>query len=590
MADPNPSADANIGHPWKPVAIRVTWVAGIYCALMVGLLLFDYARSQKYNPTNHPELLALKEKLVKKPNDTALAAKIRSLDLELRVHNLQYLRRLSQGSWMLFFGAMVLMPALHFATWRKKLPRPGKYVLQPDLAEADDNKARWAVAGVFALAAGAALYLGSRFENPLDVVLARSASPQASPQQAPPSPAVIPANPPSAGEIVRNWPRFRGPGGSGVSAYTNLTLNWNIQTGENVIWKTEVPLTGPSSPIVWNDRVFLIGASAVKREVYCFDVPSGKLLWQKTVGTPSTAPPKDEGEEKQHSPSTPATDGRRVYAMFDTGELAAFDFNGNQLWYRQWGKLDNPYGHAASLDFYKNILLVQLDQGDGEDGKSKIYGVDAATGKDVWVTEPRPVPASWATPIIIQAAGKDQLIASGNPWMISYNPADGKEIWRAKILNGEITPSPVFAAGLIFNANDRLWAVKPDGQGDVTKTHVAWSGEDGIPDICSPVSDGKRVWLLTSSGTITCYSAGTGKKLYEKDLELECKASPSVVGDTLMVVSEKGTVVFVKSGDQYQEIGRAEIGEHVMASPAFADGRIFIRGKKHLFCFGRNKG
>jgi outer membrane protein assembly factor BamB len=333
----------------------------------------------------------------------------------------------------------------------------------------------------------------------------------------------------------------------------------------------------------------MTGGSAVKREVYCFDGGDGQLLWQKSVGKPGTPLPKDEEEGRYFATSTTATDGRRVYAIFETGDVAAFDFQGNQVWARNLGKPDNQYGYSASLEVYKNTLIIQWDEGDEEANKSRIIAFHTASGQEAWKTAPRPVGATWSTPAVINTGARDQLIACGNPWLMSYDPANGTELWRAKICHGEVTPSPVFSGGLVITANDTLHGTRPDGSGDVTKTHVRYKGEDGIPDICSPLADGKHVYLTTSSGILTVYDIQTGKKAYEKELDLEFKSSPSAAGERVYFVAEKGITIVAQAGPVYRELARSELGEEVQASPAFANGRIYLRGKKHLFSLG-NKG
>jgi outer membrane protein assembly factor BamB len=352
-----------------------------------------------------------------------------------------------------------------------------------------------------------------------------------------------------------------------------------------------MPLFGPNSPVVWENRVFLTGSTAKKREVYCYDSATGKLLWQQPVETPESpaeAPTVME-ETGGYSPSTAATDGRRVYAMFANGDLAAFDYQGNRAWVRNLGKPDNSYGHATSLELHQNRLLIQFDQGSGKDNKSKLIALDTGTGTNAWETSPRPVPNSWTTPIVIQVNQRPQVITCANPWAIAYDPANGTELWRAKVLYGEVTPSPVFSAGLVFTVmeGEKLSAIKPDGTGDVTKTHVAWTAEDGLPDICSPLADGQRVYLLTTGGTLTCYEIQSGKKLWEKELELNFHSSPSLVGDRLWIISIDGIVLHIAAANEFKEFNRIPMGDEILASPAFADGRAFIRTRKNLVCIGK---
>ena len=264
----------------------------------------------------------------------------------------------------------------------------------------------------------------------------------------------------------------------GISAYTNVPETWDAKSGKGIVWKTPVPLPGNNSPVVWGKRVFLSGADQRRREVYCFDADSGKLLWQQAVpGTPqSTAQPPKVNDDTGYAASTTATDGRRVFAIFANGDLAAFDFSGKLAWSKSLGLPENSYGHASSLATYKNLLLVQFDQGSSRAPKSKLLAFDSATGKIVWQVA-RPVPNSWSTPIVIRHADRDQVITAADPWVIAYNPADGAEIWRAKCLKTDIGPSPVFADGQVFVANDNcvLSAIRADGHGDVTG-HAACFG------------------------------------------------------------------------------------------------------------------
>jgi outer membrane protein assembly factor BamB len=175
------------------------------------------------------------------------------------------------------------------------------------------------------------------------------------------------------------------------------------------------------------------------------------------------------------------------------------------------------------------------------------------------------------------------------PWVIAYAAQDGVELWRVEGLNGEVTPSPVFSAGMVLaiSPNEKLMAIRPEGQGDVTKTHVRWEAEDNIPDISSPVSNGELAFTLTTSGMLTCYDAKDGKKQWEQDLELESHASLALAGARLYVTATKGVVLVLEAGRTFREIQRNEIGEKIYASPAFAHGRIYLRGVEHLFAIGQ---
>jgi outer membrane protein assembly factor BamB len=205
---------------------------------------------------------------------------------------------------------------------------------------------------------------------------------------------------------------------------------------------------------------------------------------------------------------------------------------------------------------------------------------------------PRAVASSWATPTVISLTNQDQIITLADPWLTAYDARDGNEIWKAECLSGEVTPSPVFVGGTLFVVSpmDQLVAIRPDGRGDVSKSHVLWSAHDNIPDITSPVSNGELVFLLDTGGILTCYDAKNGEKLWEHELGADCHASPTIVGDRLYVLTTKGTAIVAQAGRQFAELARSELGEPVSASPAFAQQRIFIRGQTNLFCLGSSPG
>jgi outer membrane protein assembly factor BamB len=395
---------------------------------------------------------------------------------------------------------------------------------------------------------------------------------------------------PSPEEYRANWPRFRGADGGGVYEQGDVPLSCDFQTGANIAWTSIVPAAGFSSPVVWGERVFLSGGDEKKREVICFDVASGKVLWQHAV--PAASGSADEKvevpDECGMAAATVATDGRRVYAMFANGDLAAFDFEGGLAWSKNLSVPKNPYGHAASLLTWQDRVIVQFDQGEAGDHLSKLYAFDGATGAIVW-QQPRPVGASWATPIAFNAAGQSQIVTLAVPWVIAYAAKDGAELWRADCLDGEVTPSPIFAGGTLFvvSPSNKLQAIRPDGHGDVTKTHLDWAAEDGIPDVTSPVSNGELVFVIDTPGTLTCYDAKDGRKQWQQDMAEECNASPSIAGKRVYLITKKGTLIVVEAAREFKELARSTLGEPVLASPAFAQGKIFVRSMKHLICIAK---
>jgi outer membrane protein assembly factor BamB len=564
-----------------------TWIAGVFCALLLAVMLYHHFTATTNDPWKSPQLIALKEKLVADPKNEELKKEIRRLDFAFRQDFRRRLALDSLGGWLLLGGALALVLAAAQAaalTKKPSLPQP-----KPDAAERAlglRSRARWSVTTAVGLVAAGLLTLHWGIGKALpstqqgwDKLLGKGGGAE--------SAAVVAL--PTLADFQANWPRFRGWDGSGVSTKTNVLLSWDEKSGAGVAWKSAVPAPGHSSPIIWGNRVFVSGGTMAKREVFCYATATGQLLWQRAIenvpGSPAKVP--EVPEDTSYAAPTMATDGQRVFAIFANGDLAAVTLEGNVAWSKAFGLLKNPYGHAASLAVWPGKLIVQLDQGDDERGGSKLYAFDSATGRVLWETS-RPVSASWATPIVAEAAGKTQIITHGVPWVIAYALADGTELWRAQLLDGEVTPSPVFAGGqaLVVSPSTKLMAVRPDGAGDVTKTHVAWTAEDNIPDITSPASNGELVFIATSGGIVACYDAKDGKKVWEHDFEMEVQSSPAIVGGRLFIIGTKGVAVAAEAGRQFKEIARSHLADKFLASPAFADGRMFLRGATNLFCIG----
>ncbi len=544
-------------------------VAGAFSLVVAALMAINALSLTMDDPLDSPEFRSLQSALKRQPANEQLKDRIRQMDLQLRSEHFRRKDLLKTGSYLLAVGlALFVLAAKLAADLRKKLPAPAGDEFEGRRRRVG-RAARWSVAAVGMIIGGAAL-IGAR------LLPVRPFGPTAEILQ-----------PPSPQEIAANWPRFRGPSGAGISAYSNIPTAWDGRSGAGIAWKTPVPLAGNSSPVVWSDRVFLTGADEKRREIYCFDAQDGRLLFTHAVDDVPAGPAKvpEIGEETGYASPTGATDGRRFYAIFANGDAACVDFDGRRIWARNLGAPDSAYGYASSLVMYRNFLLVLYDQGDAEGGKSLLYALDALSGRTVWQAR-RPVANSWATPIVIHAAGRDQLITLAEPYVISHSPASGEILWKVAGLASDVAPSPIFAGGLVLavNPNYSLLAIRPDGRADVTETHVAWEAEQNVPDICSPVCDGELVFLLQSSGMLSCFELAAGKLLWQHDFDTSFRSSPSLAGGRLYLLSEEGVMYFVAAARKFEPLGKAELGEPSNCSPAFADGRIYIRGSDHLFC------
>ncbi len=574
---------------------RVAWVAGTFWVLVGLAMMVSHLVALKDDPLKSPQLKEYKAKLRLNPADEPLKQRIRVFDLQLRQSHLRQRSLMESGSWLLLCGVGVMLVAVtQTQRYHRRLPMPQPRPDLSDQAARAAAKARWSVAAT-GVAMGAFLFvLSVGFTTALpkrgaDLGKLLSTGEATGSGELHPSSQAVAPDAASVEELRQNWPRFRGLEGSGLAVFSNSPAKWDAQTGAGIAWKTPVPASGFNSPIIWGGRVFLSGGDQKQREVCCLDLKHGQLLWRQAVPVPTPTGPAaaQVPESTGYAAATMATDGRRLYVVFGDGEVAALTLEGKLLWTKSFSPLKNPYGHATSLDTWHDRVILQIDQGDSEEGKSKLYALDGRTGQVVW-QRPRKVGSSWATPIVIEAAGKGQVITLAVPNVVAYAASDGTELWRVDCLNGEVTPSPVFAGGLVLVASpsEKLLAIRPDGQGDVTKTHVAWTSEDNVPDVTSPVSNGELVFMLTTSGMLTCLDAKDGKKQWDHDFEFECHASPSIAGNGLYVFGQKGTAVVVAAGRQFEELFRTQMSDGFHASPAFAQGSIVLRGVTNVWCLG----
>ena len=415
-----------------------------------------------------------------------------------------------------------------------------------------------------------------------------------------------------------NWPQWRGPDGSGISTEKNLPAEWS--TTRNIKWKTPIDGRGHSSPIVWDNKIFVTtaiegevveGAKAPKHmmgdkefvhpdsigankkhtfKVIALNRDTGKILWQAVAfeGTPYD----DRHRKSSYAASTPATDGKLVYAFFGSEGIYAYDFNGKLAWKADLGKMGTVgMGTGTSPILFENLVIVQCDEENGT--ASYIVALDKKTGKEVWKT-PRKVQVSWSTPLLVKTAKRAELIASGTESIVSYDPATGKELWTHKGVESNAIPSPVANSEFVylvagFPAKIAM-AIRLGSSGDLTGTpNVPWKYAKGTAYVPSPILYGDYLYLTTDRGILTCIDAKTGEVKYEGGripIPATFTASPVAFDGKILMTSEDGDTFIVKAGPKHEIIGTNSVGEPVYASPAMADGRIYIRGEKNLYAIG----
>lgn len=566
--------------------IRATgYIAAVFSLVVCVLMIANNVSLKRLDPVHSPALTNLVAQLKAEPRNPALREEIRELDYLARKAFFTS-QHFNQTAILLLVGGLAVM-VVSFKTLRAYQATPP----YPDARDPKDDPAAdalWArksVTVVGLVLVGFALTLALPWRSPLDEVPAKSA---ADPKVSRPSAADVKTAPsrttagtwPSVEERQRQWPGFLGAA-SGHARSPGVPTNWDVAAGAGVRWQTKVPLPGMNSPVVWQDRVFLSGATASAREVYCFDASSGELLWKRSLESAAVATdkPLKVTDDTGYAASTTATDGTHVFAIFANGDLAAFDFAGEGLWQRSLGLPENAYGYASSLVTFEDLVIVQFDRKQD----SFVTGIDAATGKTRWQT-PRNFGPSWASPQIAFGPAGPQLITAANPSVLAYDPRNGKELWGVECLKGaEVAVSPAYAAGVLYAGAEHinLTAI------DATTHEILWQTREVTPSIGTPlVVMGLMFFGLADTG-IVCLDAKSGAELWRAETDESIYASPVLVGDLVYLVDRGGTVhIFKADGESFQPIAAPQIGEEVYSTPAVAGDGLFIRGVSHLFRFG----
>jgi len=424
---------------------------------------------------------------------------------------------------------------------------------------------------------------------------------------------------------AKNWPSFRGDHGSGVADGQFPPTSWDVEKGRNIRWKTPIPGLAHSSPIVWGDRVFvttavsgadktefkpgLYGAGTSAADVtkhswrlYCLDKQSGKILWDRTAH--EGVPKIKRHIKSSHANPTPASDGKHVVAYFASEGLFCYDLDGKLHWKQDLGLIDvgafnDPdlqWGVASSPILYKNLVIIQCDR----HKDSFIAAFDLDNGKPAWRT-PRDEIPSWATPTVCEDAARPELIVNGTKHICGYDPQTGRELWRLAG-NSEITvPVPVVGSGLIFVTSgyrpiQPIYAIWPGATGDITlkegadsNERIAWSKQRGGPYMPSAIVYQGYYYTCSNSGMLNCYEARTGKQVYRQRLGGTggTSASPVAADGKLYFTSEDGDIRVVKAGPNFEMLAVNKMGDFCMATPAIADGMIFVRSQHYLSGIGR---
>jgi outer membrane protein assembly factor BamB len=402
----------------------------------------------------------------------------------------------------------------------------------------------------------------------------------------------------TAAAFAENWPQWRGPYLNGVSKEENLPVRWS--TTENVAWKLAMPSKTGSTPIIWDNHVFLNVAEGDSLYLWCVDKAKGAPIWKKLISGGNY----EINKQNMSSPS-PVTDGKSVFVLTGIGVLKGFDFAGNELWVRDiqkdYGKFGLNWGYGSSPLLYEDSLYVQVLHGMKTDDPCYLLRIDKKTGKTVWRVERRTDATqethdSYRTPVLVKSGGRVEVVVADGDCVTGHDPATGKELWRARGLNPDNNPfnrviASVVVSGDMIYAPSRvrpLIAFRAGGSGDISQSHRVWSFNNG-PDVPTPVTDGTYFYSLNDNGIVWCLDAKTGKEVYggQRIRTGTYSSSPVLADGKVYATSEAGVTVVIRAGPKFEVLAENDLAGYTLSSIAISDGHIFLRTTQFLYSIGK---
>ena len=397
---------------------------------------------------------------------------------------------------------------------------------------------------------------------------------------------------------AENWPQFRGPTRQGVSTETGVPLEWSATS--NVVWKTAIPGQSWSSPIIWEDRVFMTTATVAGQScrVVSLDAKSGRMIWNKEV---FRQVPRQKETRNSYATPTPATDGERVYACFGDGSFVALDFDGEVVWTNRDYPFYSQHGLGTSPILHDGLLIMARDgSSDGEDkslgwqkpwDQSYVLALDAKTGKERWKTKRGLSRIAHGVPNIWEHDGKAQVVSEAGDVVQGFDVATGERIWSSEVIGEGKVPSVVLGKGLVFTSGgaggrNSIKAFRLDGKGDLKETNLAWEQRKGTPSIPSMIYAEPHLFAMNDAGVMSCLDAESGEAVWRERVGGNFSASPVLADGRIYLASEEGVTTVIEAGPHFKVLARNPLEEKVQASPAISQGRIFIRTAAHLYCIG----
>ncbi len=546
-------------------------ISGIFTLIVSITMIFSLIQLKTINPLDNPALLSVKEQYDRDPENADKAEQVRALDLMARKAYFSTRRQVETGSYFLLAGAVIFILCQRLITGNEKLVP----VLASDKSDQIKQKAHHRN---YLLLTASVISAGAVFAS----FILRNDLPDLSAGGGKKSAERATSKKESFKPDDTNFPFFRGQDSHGIAGGSGYPTEWNGETGENIKWKTAIPKDGKSSPVIWDDKIFLTGAEGTSCEVFCIDKNSGEILWTTSAsgipGEPTELPEMDQ--DGGLAVSTVATNGTSVCAIFANGNLISLDLDGKQKWAKNLGTPENSYGYSSSLIIYDDALIVQYDSNE----KLSLMSFNAESGELNWETN-RPGRPSWSSPVLAYFNGKPQIVINGNPNVTGYDPVTGNEIWAVECMSGDVGPSVAVNSTMTYAVTDyaKLAAIRSG-----TGASILWEDNAYTPDVSSPVATDDFLFLSTGNGDVACYDAIKGDTLWTRYLIEPFYASPMIADEKVYLLDRSGTMHIVKASGKYELISQSVLGERADCTPAFSDKNIYIRGRNNIYCISKN--
>lgn len=576
----------------KDIFRNIAIVTAIFIVVLSVMLITNYFQVRGVTPLQTEVVETLKTLNEANADNPDLQEQIRELDLLARKAYFVQTGHLKAGIYILLgmLGVLVVCLRFYFENM-KNIPEKNIDVIDDWLVKSKSRKyINWGMAGLAAVAVGFA-FLSSPYYHQMKEDASKNeqvakaeektsgetenAAAAADTTELAAVDSVDTEDDIPVSKITQN--AFRGNTSNGSSSAKGIPTSWNLQAGTNILWKADIPKKGYNSPVINGRHVFFSGADEKGRELYCYDINTGKQRWKLAAtgipGSPSSLPKVND--DTGWAAPTVATNGKQVCAIFATGDIICADMDGNKLWAKNLGVPNNHYGYASSLLIHGNTVIVQYDN----DTNGKVMALSLTNGNVAWSKNRKEI-ATWSSPTIASIGGRSLLLLMGNPNITALNPNNGEQIWAVNCMSGEVGSSPCASDGIVFGASENAKMVAING----SDGKILWESNEFLPEIASPAATKNLVYIATSYGVIAAFNTQTGELVKDHDLGNQFYSSPMIVDGKVYLAGTDGKFYIFSTGNDFKLLSTVSTGEKTFATPAFTDGKMVVRTNKSIYC------